>query len=250
MKQRRHHQPDLRLRQGAGRVDARRAGPRQRRCQRDLRRHVRRRRRRRRGARHHRDQGDAGRRLRHRIRGRRDCRQLDHRADHPAVAADGDLWRDGVGLDRPAVRRGVHPRTGDGAVADDHGRLVRPAAELPARRPVLDHQSRPQLRPCLPVADDAGDHRRRHPDRRIHADRGGDRGGVLCPDPGHLRLPHADLASADPGQHGHHRDDGDHPLHRRRGVDLRLDPDLQPSDRAVRLIHPRRHRETRSSSCC
>ena len=81
------------LRDRLRRLAARRAVPRQHPGQRDLRRHVGLGGRGRGRHRHARDQGDARRGLRRRDRGGDHGRLRDDRADHPAVAADGDLRR-------------------------------------------------------------------------------------------------------------------------------------------------------------
>ena len=142
----RHHQPDLQFRAGAGRLAQGRARPRQRRRQRDLRRHVGHRDRRRRRPRHDRDQGDAGPRLPDRVR-RRHHRGVGHAgADHPAVAADGDLRRAGQHLDRQALRRRLHSRRADGAVHDGHGRLLRARPQIRRRHRVLVAADGPRVR--------------------------------------------------------------------------------------------------------
>ena len=70
------------------------------------------------------------------LRGRHHRRLVDHRADHPAVAADGDLRRGGRRLDRPAVRRRLHARPADGRGADGDGRDLRPSRQaIRATRP-------------------------------------------------------------------------------------------------------------------
>ena len=112
--QRRHHQPDLRLRARAGRLAAGRARSRQHHRLGDLRRHVGHRDRGCRGPRHDRDQGDARQRLRPRLLRRRH-RGVGHaRPDHSAVAAVRHLRDDGQRVGRPALRRRHRPGRRDG----------------------------------------------------------------------------------------------------------------------------------------
>ena len=194
------------------RLAARRPVPRQHPRQRDLRRHVglggggRRRRR------HARDQGDARRGLRRRDGGRDHGRLRHHRADHPAVAADGDLRRVGRRLDRRAVPRRRRSRPADGGRADGDGRACRAPAEhaapsLPGHRRVLD-----RLPPRLLGADDAGGPVRRHDRRHLHADRGGGVAAVYALFLGLVRLSRLRpaRAAADHRRHGrdHRRRDG------------------------------------------
>ena len=120
--QRRHHQPHLQLRAGAGRLDEGRPGTRQHHRVGDLRRHVGHGHRRCRGPRHHRDQGDARSRLLEGILGRRHGSIRDARPDHSAVAAVRDLRHGGQRLDRPAVPGGHPAGPGDDGADDAHGR--------------------------------------------------------------------------------------------------------------------------------
>ena len=70
--------------------------------------------------------------LRRRDRGRDHRRLGDHRPDHPALAADGDLRRLGRGLDRRAVPRRRDSRPADGRRADGDGpRQLATGANLP-----------------------------------------------------------------------------------------------------------------------
>ena len=134
--QRRHHQPHLQLRAGAGRVDERRAGSRQHHRVGDLRRHVGHGDRRRGGSRHDRDQGDARPRLLEGVLGR-GHRGFGHaRPDHSAVAAVRDL-RDGrQRLDRPAVPRRHPAGPRDDRADDADGRLLRAQEQLGRRHQV------------------------------------------------------------------------------------------------------------------
>ena len=109
-----HLRPDLRLRQGGRRLDARRSRAGQHHRLADLRRHERLGGRRRGRDGRGRDRGDEEGGLRRRDRGRGHRRVGDHRADHPAVAADDRLRRRRRNLDRRAVHRRHHPRPADG----------------------------------------------------------------------------------------------------------------------------------------
>ena len=76
-----------------------------------------------------------------------------------------------------------------------------------------------------------------HPDRRhdhglVHADRSGDGRRDLVAVPRPRALPHHDHSGARQGELRHDRDDGVGPVHRHRGVDLRLAADGQPGGAA------------------
>ena len=61
-------------------------------------------------------------------------RRLDHRADHPAIDPDGDVFAGLRRLDRRALRRRHHPRVPDGPDADDHELVDGAAPQLRPRR--------------------------------------------------------------------------------------------------------------------
>jgi hypothetical protein len=85
---------------------------------------------------------------------------------------------------------------------------------------------------------DAGAADRRHDHRAVHAHRGRHRGQRLGVVPGHCLVPHDELEAVrqdQPGLGGDHRH---RDVHRRRGVDLRLDAHRH-----------RRHRRHRASGC-
>ena len=86
-------------------------------------------------------------------------------------------------------------------------------------------------------AADAGDHRRRHDVRLVHADRSGDRGLRLGDDARHLPLPLAVAEAVLQGHDGHHRDHGRRAADRRRRLAVRLGAD---DDAASPNTPPRR----------
>ena len=112
----------------------------------------------------------------------RDCR--DHGRDHPAEHDDGRLRCDCAGLDRRTVPWRYHPRHPDRARPDGDREALHLSPEVSGAAP-----GNGALRPVRAVAlgalgvvrpARAADHRRRHPVRRVHRDRGG-RGRVrLC----------------------------------------------------------------------
>jgi TRAP-type mannitol/chloroaromatic compound transport system permease large subunit len=112
--------------------------------------------------------------------GRPDRLGRHHRADHPAVDALRDLRRHHQHLDLGAVPLGHR-------AGPDHGRRADRRVEAGAA------QDRPAQGEPLPMKRaparhgqgllghaDAADHHRRHEDRRVHADRSGRGGGLLC----------------------------------------------------------------------
>ena len=88
---------------------------------------------------------------------------------------------------------------------------------------------------AFPGAADAGDHRRRHDIRMVHADRGGDRRLRLGDGARHISLSHAVSEAVLQGLDGHYRDHGRRVVDRRRCLAVRLGAD----DDARHRIHHR-----------
>ncbi len=131
----------------------------------------------------------------------------------------------GTACGRDRRRRAVHPvgQPGTGRPAQ-----VRRAAGGGAGRGPAD-----EIR-SLHGADDPG-----HPDRRhgvgpFHADRGGGCRSRLGVVPGLRLVPDAELEDAGQDLDGHHRDHGHRPVHRRRGIAVRLGPHHHPDHRTDR----------------
>ena len=151
----RHHQPHLRLRRGAGGLDARRSRARQHRGLGDLRGHVGHGNRRRRRPRHHRDQGHEGPWLQDRVRGRRHGGLGHPGPHHPAVPAVRDLRHDGQRLHRGAVPGRHRARRHDDDLHDALRRLLRPSSRHRPRPgvPLVASSappSSPRCRRCSP----------------------------------------------------------------------------------------------------
>ena len=137
----------------------------------------------------------------------------------------------GAALGNDAIRTAVQRR--------DRPRPRRAAGRRPhmaLRRGAADH--------------DAGAPDRRDDDRRVHAHRRGDRrmrvGAVSRP----RLVPDDEPADARQGLDGHDRDDRHRPVHRRRGIDLRLAADCDARDRRRRHVGARVHAHARGCSCC
>ena len=226
----RHHQPHLRLRGGAVRLDARRPGARQHHGLGDLRRHVGHRDRRCGRSRHHRDQGHEGSWLFDRVRGRRDGRLGDARADHPAVAAVRDLRHDGQRLDRRAVSGRVHPGRGDDHLHDALRHLLRATLQHGPRPGVQSARARRDVHRRPAAAADAGHHPGRHDLRLVHADRSGDCRVHVGDHSRHLPVSLAEHEAVLQSDDGHHRDDGGRAADRRRGLAVRLGADHHAAD--------------------
>ena len=124
--------------------------------------------------------------------GRRDQRRGgDHRADHSAQPADGDLRRHRRRIHRPPLSRRLRPRRADGPVADGHGGDHRAAPRLAApclRRPL---RSVARIQGGGLGAARAGDPARRHVQRPLHAHRSRRGRRRVCAVPRLCRLSHA-----------------------------------------------------------
>ena len=220
------HRPPASVLSRAGRPLPRRARARQRRCQHDLRRHVRlgdRGRSRHRP--HHHRHDDQGWPLPHRLRGRHHGVRRHHRTDHPSFDPDGALRTDLRHLDRVSVPRRVRSRRharhrlhgdefGDRAPPQLSGRAGDPDA-----RNSENHAAR------ISRADAAGDPAVRHLRRRDDADRRRRRCGFLCALRLDRALPRGDVEAALRGD-PHQRQGDDLDRHADRGrarVQLRGD---------------------------
>ena len=97
---------------------------------------------------------------------------------------------------------------------------------------------------------DAGAADRRHDDRRVHRDRGRHRRVRLGALPRARVVSHAELEDAGEGLDGHDRDHRRGALHRRRGVDLRLDAHRHAHHRDDRGLGAVGDHDARGDSCC
>ena len=191
---------------------------------------------------------------------RHDGERLDRRPlpgrPHPGAVhdaaddGDGGLLRapERLGQRHPVfldAARGSHARGSDrprlpgGGLADDAGRAV----DEPRDRPRAGHP--PGARLVVRLLGRHGPDGAGHPDRRhdhgaVHAHRGGRRGGALVAVPRPRALPLDDLEDAGQGHLRHHRDHRLGPVHRHRGLDLRLASHRQPGGPAPVRLHPRR----------
>ena len=127
----------------------------------------------------------------------------------------------------------------------------RAGADLGLRRPGAAVRRRPHLPLRGAAADhDAGAADRRHDDGPVHAHRRRDRRLRLGDDPRLRLVPDAEVEDVRQGLPRHRRDDEHGALHRRRGVDLRLDAHRHRRHRRHRRLGARRSPRKRGSSCC
>ena len=116
------------------------------------------------------------------LRRRPDRDRRNDGRDHSAEHDNGGVWRDRAGVDRRAFPRGHHSGHPDRPSADDHHQALHLSPEISGAS-----RSDGALRSVRAVAFGAlgvvrafraADHRRRHPLRRVHRNRG--RRGGMC----------------------------------------------------------------------
>ena len=170
-----------------------------------------------------RDRDHAPRGLPARLLGGDHRRVGDDRADHPAEHPARRLRQHRQRLGRAAVPRRLRARPADGPVPDGRGVVARRPAQLPAQPSGSAAARSRAARAVGAGADAAGDHPRRHLQRRLHPDGVGDRRRRLrARHRARAARAEAPRRARDPRQ-GRRRHVAHH-ADRRDGVALQLDP--------------------------